>query len=75
MLRSAFGKARGQALRLALVIEMLWWCGEEGMSQLEEPPPSMTSKVAAPSIVFSLSLCSSRIRQLRTPRQAPNRAL
>jgi hypothetical protein len=39
MLRSAFGKARGQALRLALVIEMLWWCGDEGMS----PPPTQIS--------------------------------
>jgi hypothetical protein len=38
-LRSAFGKARGQALRLALVIEMSWWCGEEGMS----PPPTRVS--------------------------------
>jgi hypothetical protein len=35
-LRSAFGKARGQTLRLALVFEMLWWCGEEGIT----PPPS-----------------------------------
>jgi hypothetical protein len=29
-LRAALGKARGQALRLALNLEMLWWCGEEG---------------------------------------------
>jgi hypothetical protein len=42
MLRSAFGKARGQALRLALVIEMLWWCGEEGML----PPPTQVSTAA-----------------------------
>jgi hypothetical protein len=27
--RSALGKARGQALRVALVLEMLCWCGEE----------------------------------------------
>jgi hypothetical protein len=39
MLRSAFGKARGQALRLSLVIEMLWWSGGEGMS----PPPQRIS--------------------------------
>ena len=39
MLRSACGKARDQALRLALVIEMLWWCGDEGMS----PPPTQIS--------------------------------
>ena len=36
LLRSALGKARGHALRLALNLEMLWWCGEEGMA----PPPS-----------------------------------
>jgi Protein of unknown function (DUF3987) len=35
LLRAAFGKARGQALRLALVLEILWWCGEDGAS----PPP------------------------------------
>jgi hypothetical protein len=35
LLRAGFGKARGQALRLALVLEMLWWCGEDGAS----PPP------------------------------------
>jgi hypothetical protein len=36
LLAAAFGKARGQALRLALVLELMWWCGEEGVS----PPPS-----------------------------------
>ena len=36
LLRSAFGKARGLALRLALNIEMMWWCGSSGMA----PPPS-----------------------------------
>ena len=35
LLRSAIGKARGQALRLALVLELLWWCGQDGMT----PPP------------------------------------
>jgi hypothetical protein len=35
LLRSAYGKARGLALRLALVLEMLHWCGSDGM----EPPP------------------------------------
>jgi hypothetical protein len=38
-LRSAIGKARGQALRLALILELLWWCGEQGMM----PPPSQIS--------------------------------
>ena len=35
LLRSALDKARGQALRLALVLEFLWWCGEESAL----PPP------------------------------------
>jgi hypothetical protein len=39
LLRSAIGKARGQALRLALILELLWWCGEQGMM----PPPSQIS--------------------------------
>ena len=39
-LRSAFGKARGEALRLALVLELMWWwCGEEGAT----PPPAQIS--------------------------------
>jgi hypothetical protein len=42
LLRSACGKARGQALRLALVIEMLRWCGEDGPS----PPPAEISASA-----------------------------
>lgn len=37
--RAALGKARGQALRLALVLEMLLWCGQDGAS----PPPSRIS--------------------------------
>ena len=37
--RSALGKARGQALRLSLVLEMLWWSGEDGAS----PPPGLIS--------------------------------
>jgi hypothetical protein len=39
LLRSALGKARGAALRLSLVLELLWWCGEDGMT----PPPSAIS--------------------------------
>src|SRR5262249_6764657 len=39
---STLGKARGQALRLALVLEMLWWCGEDGRA----PPPSRISSRA-----------------------------
>jgi hypothetical protein len=39
LLRSAIAKARGQALRLALVLEMLWWCGDDGIAA----PPSQIS--------------------------------
>jgi putative DNA primase/helicase len=39
LLCAAFGKARGQALRLALALEMLWWCGEDGVL----PPPTRIS--------------------------------
>jgi len=38
-LRSVIGKARGQALRLALVLEMLLWCGADSMA----PPPAQIS--------------------------------
>ena len=38
-LRSQLGKARGAALRLALVLELMWWCGEEGI----RPPPAQIS--------------------------------
>jgi hypothetical protein len=39
LLRAAFGKARGQALRLSLVLELLWWCGADGFA----PPPTRIS--------------------------------
>ena len=39
LMRSALGKARGAALRLSLVFELLWWCGEDGMA----PPPCAIS--------------------------------
>ena len=35
LMRSAYGKARGLALRLSLVLEMLRWCANDGMT----PPP------------------------------------
>ena len=34
LLKSSIGKARGQALRLALVLEYLWWCGDGGSDAL-----------------------------------------
>jgi len=36
LLRSAYGKARGLALRVSLVLAMLRWCGKAGMA----PPPA-----------------------------------
>jgi uncharacterized protein DUF3987 len=39
LLRSALGKARGQALRLALVLDDLWWCADDGIA----PPPAHIS--------------------------------
>ncbi len=42
LMRSALGKARGHALRLALTLEMLRWCGQEGMA----PPPAAISERA-----------------------------
>lgn len=42
LLRSAFGKARGLALRLSLVLEMLWWAASEGISA----PPTVISEEA-----------------------------
>src|SRR5262249_9230099 len=47
LFRSALGKARGQALRLALVLEMLWWCGEDGGA----PPPSRISSRAVEAAI------------------------
>jgi Protein of unknown function (DUF3987) len=44
LLRSALGKARGQALRLALVVEFLWWCGEDGMTA---PPTQISARAFA----------------------------
>src|SRR2546430_17722086 len=39
LLRSSLGKARGQALRLALVLELLWWGAVDGAA----PPPVVIS--------------------------------
>jgi hypothetical protein len=42
LLRSAYGKARGQVLRLSLNLEMLWWCAREGL----DPAPRKISALA-----------------------------
>ena len=41
LLRSSIGKARGQALRLALVLELLWWC-----ASADKPEPQQVSDEA-----------------------------
>ena len=48
LMRSTYGKARGQALRLSLVLEMLWWCANSGIS----PPPSGISEKAFLAAAF-----------------------
>ena len=44
LLRSAFGKARGAALRLSLVLEWLWCCAKADMSL---PPDSISEEAFA----------------------------
>ena len=50
-MRSALGKARGQALRLSLVLEFLWWCAEPG--------------IAGPPIRISAEAFSQAVRLMR----------
>jgi hypothetical protein len=45
LMTSAYGKCRGHALRLALVLEMLWWCAAD-MNVLDPGPPSVISVAA-----------------------------
>ena len=47
LLRSTYGKARGLALRQALVFEFLWWCARDGI----EAPPSSVSDAAMKAAV------------------------
>jgi hypothetical protein len=42
LMRSAYGKARGTALRVALVLQYFWWCARPGM----EAPPACVSRQA-----------------------------
>jgi hypothetical protein len=44
LLRTAYGKARGHALRLALNLELLWWCAEDGMAA---PPTAISARALA----------------------------
>jgi hypothetical protein len=44
LLRSAYGKTRGTALRLALNLELLWWCGKDGFVM---PPDNVSTRAFA----------------------------
>ena len=57
LMRSSLGKARGQALRLALILEMLWWCGADGMNA----PPSV---IGAPAFAAAALLLSDYFRPM-----------
>jgi hypothetical protein len=48
LLRSAYGKARGTALRLSLNLEWLWWSGQGGMAM----PPITISRQAFIAAAF-----------------------
>jgi Protein of unknown function (DUF3987) len=51
LLRSALGKARGQALRLALILEMLWWSADNRIA----PPPTLISARAFSAAALMIS--------------------
>jgi hypothetical protein len=44
LLRSALGKVRGQALRLSLILECMWWCGADGIAA---PPAQISARAFA----------------------------
>jgi hypothetical protein len=47
LLRSAYGKARGAALRLSCVLEWLWWCAKPGMVMPPDAIPEEAFLAAA----------------------------
>jgi hypothetical protein len=50
LLKSSIGKARGQALRLAMVLEYLWWCGD-GTDRPEPQRVSLRAMQAAAGLM------------------------
>jgi hypothetical protein len=59
LMKSALGKARGQALRLALVLEYLWWCGGDQPGG-EPPAVSLRAMQAAAGVMDSYFLPMAR---------------
>jgi hypothetical protein len=49
LMRSACGKARGLVIRIALVLEHLWWCARDG---LDAPPTSISAPAVEAAILF-----------------------
>src|SRR5262249_42374855 len=49
LMRSAIGKARGLVLRLSLVLEYLWWCGEDGYTA---PPDTIREEAVCATARF-----------------------
>ena len=45
LVKSSLGKARGQALRLSLVLTLLWWCAGDGPEPSEVGLPAMQAAV------------------------------
>jgi hypothetical protein len=65
LMKSTLGKARGQALRLALVLEYLWWCGGADTPgdctvTMEPPGVSLRAMQAATGLVDSYFLPMAR---------------
>ncbi len=61
LMRSAYGKARGTALRLALVLEFLWWCGGGGRTQQPTHISHAAFKAAAHFIASYLMPMAERV--------------
>ena len=73
LLRSAIGKMRGQALRLALGLEFLWWCGGNDI----KPPTVISDRAfaAAAHLVgdYFLPMAERVYGDAATPKGSPQR--
>jgi hypothetical protein len=48
LLRSTYGKVRGLVLRIALVLDHLWWCARDGL----DAPPATISEAATEAAIL-----------------------